>query len=122
VGDDFPAHPNISYDSLNLAGANPNLRPPTALAYISDANPLFVGARFNAGVDPTRTNSPAHRGKGQTVLRLDGSAAFVATPVYAANGDNLWTISNVQEYRGTETATRADDAFLVPGFPTSQPR
>lgn len=120
--DDFADHRNISYDSLNLAGVNPNVRPPVALAYMSDANPLFVGARFNAGLDPMRTNSPAHRGKGQTVLRLDGSAAFMVTPVYAANGDNLWTIANVQEYRGTETATRTDDAFLVPGFPTSQRR
>lgn len=121
-GDDFGAHQDISYDSLNLAGANPNVRPPVALAYMSDANPLFVGARFNAGLDASRANSPAHRGKGQTVLRLDGSAAFIATPVYATNGDNLWTITNVQEYRGTETPTRNDDAFLVPGFPTSQRR
>jgi len=116
--DDFLAAENMSYDSLNLAGGSPNLRPPTALAYMSDANPLFVGARFHAGVDPTRTNSPAHRGKGQNVLRLDGSANFVASPVYAANGDNLWTIGNVREYRGTEVPTRRDDAFLVPGFPT----
>lgn len=114
---DFIASENVSYDSLNLAGASPNLRPPTALAYMSDANPLFVGARFNADVDPTRTNSPAHRAKGQNVLRLDGSANFVATPVYAPNGDNLWTIANVREYRGTEVPTQPDDAFLVPGFP-----
>lgn len=118
--DDFAEHRDMNYDSLNLAGERPNLRPPPSLPYMSDANPLFVGARFNAGLDPTRTNSPAHRNKGQTVLRLDGSAAFIATPVYSTNGDNLWTITNVQEYRGTETPTRNDDAFLVPGFPATK--
>lgn len=117
---DFVSASNVSYDSMNLAGGQPNLRPPVTLAYMSDTNPLFIGARFNAAVDPARANSPAHRGKGQTVLRLDGSAQFIATPVYAANGDNLWTITNVREYRGTETPTRADDAFLVPGYPSGE--
>jgi len=117
---DFVHARSVSYDSLNLAGASPNLRPAATLAYMSDTNPLFVGARFNAALDPARANSPAHRGKGQTVLRLDGSAAFLATPVYAANGDNLWTITDVKAYRGNETTTRTDDAFLVPGCPSGE--
>jgi hypothetical protein len=117
AGDDFLSENDISYDSLNLAGESPNVRPPTSLAYVSDANPLFVGARFHADVDPGKANSPAHRGRGQTVLRLDGSARFTRTPVYCSSGDNLWTISNVRTYRGTESPTRPDDAFLVPGYP-----
>jgi hypothetical protein len=119
---DFASARNVSYDSLNLAGTSPNVRPPLALAYMSDANPLFVGARFNEAVDPMKTNSPAHRGRGQTVLRLDGSVQFTKTPVYASNGDNLWTIGDVRRYRGTEAPTRPDDAFLVPGFPASERR
>ena len=119
TGDDFATARNVSYDSLNLSGLAPNVRPPAALAYMSDANPLFVGARFNDGVDPVKTNSPAHRGRGQTVLRLDGNVQFTRTPVYA-HGDNLWTIGDVRRYSGTESATRPDDAFLVPGYPASQ--
>ncbi len=119
--DDFTAARNINYDSLNLAGATPNLRPPVAIAYLSDANPLFVGARFNDAVDPNSTNSPAHRGRGQTVLTLNGSAQFVRSPIYDATRDNLWTIGNVRHYRGTESPTRRDDAFLVPGYPITDP-
>jgi len=117
--DDFAEARDMSYDSLNLAGTSPNVRPPKALAYMSDANPLFVNARFNDTVDPSKTNSPAHRGRGQTVLKLDGNVQFVRTPVYAGN-DNLWTIRDVRSYRGVEAPTSPDDAFLVPGFPAEQ--
>ncbi len=118
---DFATSRNISYDSLSLAGAQPNLRPPVAIAYMSDSNPLFVGARFNEAIDPSNTNSPAHRGRGQTVLTLNGSIQFVRTPVYDAKHDNLWTIGDVRRYRGTESTTRTDDAFLVPGYPITDP-
>jgi hypothetical protein len=119
--DDFGAARNISYDSLNLAGASPNLRPPVAIAYISDANPLFVGARFNDAVDPSCTNSAAHGGRGQSVLTLNGTVQFVRSPIYDATRDNLWTIGDVRRYRGTESTTRNDDAFLVPGYPITDP-
>ena len=119
--DDFVAARNVSYDSLNLAGASPNLRPPVTIAYMGDANPLFVGARFNEAVDPTRTNSAAHRGRGQTIVLLNGSVQFVRSPIYDATRDNLWTIGDVRRYRGTESTTRNDDAFLVPGYPATDP-
>lgn len=119
--DDFGTARNISYDSLNLAGASPNLRPPVAIAYISDANPLFVGARFNDAVDPTCTNSAAHGGRGQSVLTLNGTVQFVRSPIYDGKRDNLWTIGDVRRYRGTESTTRNDDAFLVPGYPVTDP-
>lgn len=119
--DDFGAARNISYDSLNLAGASPNLRPPVAIAYMGDANPLFVGARFNDAVDPSCTNSAAHGGRGQSVLTLNGSVQFVRSPIYDGKRDNLWTIGDVRRYRGTESTTRNDDAFLVPGYPITDP-
>lgn len=119
--EDFGIARNISYDSLNMAGASPNLRPPVAIAYMSDANPLFVGARFNDTVDPSCTNSAAHGGRGQSVLTLNGSVQFVRSPIYDGKRDNLWTIGDVRRYRGTESTTRNDDAFLVPGYPITDP-
>lgn len=119
--DDFATSRNVSYASLSMAGASPNLRPPVAIAYMSDANPLFVGARFNEAVDPTRTNSPAHRGRGQTIVLLHGTVQFVRSPIYDSSRDNLWTIGGVRRYRGTELTTRNDDAFLVPGYPITDP-
>jgi hypothetical protein len=95
---DFARACNVSYDSLNLAGRAPNLRPPMPIPYLSD-----------------------HRGKGQTVLVLDGSTRWMTTPVFGKHRDNLWLIANIRRYTGTETPSRHDDAQLVPGFPATDP-
>lgn len=115
--DDFGAGNNISYDSHNLAGTTPNLRPGAAIAYLADPNPLFIGARFNGDIDPQVANSPAHGGCGQTVLLLDGRAEYMKSPVYGDHKDNVWTIEGVRKYTGRETPTRPTDSFLVPGLP-----
>ncbi len=115
--DDFNSARNIRYDSLNLSGMSPNIRPVNAIAYLGDANPLFVGARFNESLDPEVANSPAHGGRGQTVLILDGHAEFLRTPIYGSRRDNVWVIEGVRRYTGNEVPVRQDDAFLVPGFP-----
>ncbi len=119
--DDFPSTCNVSYAALNFAGPNPNIRPMTPIVYIGDTNPLFVGARFNAAVDPESTNSPAHGGRGQTVLTLDGSARWTTHPVYGPQRDNLWLIGNIRRYTGVEVPTRSNDVQLVPGFPATDP-
>lgn len=119
---DFTSARNVSYDTINLSGLKPNLRPTKPVAYMSDVNPLFVGARFNDKVDPETTNSPAHRGRGQTVLILDGSTKWLTTPYYGVQKDNLWLIGNIRRYNGTESPIRDDDVQLVPGFPEGQPK
>lgn len=108
---------NISYDSHNLAGSLPNLRPTAVIAYLGDPNPLFIGAKFNGNVDPGVANSPAHGGCGQTVLFLDGRADYMRTPVYGQHKDNVWTIEGVRNYTGRETPSQPTDSFLVPGIP-----
>jgi hypothetical protein len=55
------------------------------------------------------------------VLRLNGSVAFVRSPIYDAKRDNLWIIGDVRHYRGNESPTHRDDAFLVPGYPMTDP-
>lgn len=117
---DFISARNMSYDTINLSGLNPNLRPSKPVAYMSDVNPLFVGARFNESVNPETANSPAHRGRGQIVLILDGSAQWLTTPYYGSQNDNLWMISNIRYYKGTESPIREDDVQLVPGSPKGQ--
>ena len=121
--DDFARARNISYDSLNLAGGRPNLRPPRFIAYMSDANPLFADARFNPSVDPTKANSRAHgRGAGQSVLILNGSVRWLTSPVYGVKRDNLWIAGNILRYVGTETPAGNEDAFLIPGYPATERR
>ncbi len=117
---DFASPANISYDTINLAGAGPNLRPSPTVAYIGDRNPLFLQARFNDLLDPDRTNSPSHRRKGQNVLTLSGAAQFVRSPIIGEAKDNLWLADGIRKYTGTETPAHADDSFLVPGFSTSR--
>lgn len=118
---DFNTACNNSYSTLNLAGMTPNLRPSRPIAYLSDPNPLFVNARFNSALDPARANSSAHKGKGQTVLVLDGSARWMTTPTYGPQRDNLWVLENVRSYYGTEAPTGDDDVQLVPGYPATDP-
>jgi len=119
--DDFASACNVSYAMLNLAGPAPNLRPVMPIVYLGDTNPLFVGARFNPSVDPDKTNSPAHRGRGQTVLTLDGSVKWMTKPIYGPRRDNLWLIGNIRKYTGMEALTRDDDVQLVPGYPATDP-
>lgn len=114
---DFDGAYNNSYDALNMAGDNPPVRPSRQLVYLSDRSPIFLNGWFNEAVDPATTNSPTHGGKGQNVLRIDGSAEWTETPIYGPEKDNLWLQGERRRYDGTETSDDADDTFLIPGYP-----
>lgn len=118
---DFDRACNITYATMNLSGSDPNLRPAPRLAYLGDANPLFIDARFDPSVDPDRANSRAHGGRGQMILTLDGKARWMTTPVYGSQKDNVWLAGNIREYTGVECPTSKDDAQLVPGYPATDP-
>ncbi len=118
---DFKTSRHNSYDSLNLSGSKPNVRPGKAIAYLGDRNPLFRNGRFDASVDPTVANSLAHGGRGQTVLTLDGSAGWMTSPVYGTARDNVWMAGDIRNYTGVEAPLSDDDAQLVPGYPTTDP-
>ncbi len=117
---DFASAANVSYDSLNLCGPRPNIRPPMPLVYVSDPNPLFIDARFNRSVDPDKTNSPAHRGRGQNILTTDGRAEFMRTPFFGPQKDNVWLAGNIRYYTGTESPVSENDVQLVPGYPVTE--
>ncbi|MCC7292107.1 MAG: hypothetical protein IT449_08625 [Phycisphaerales bacterium] len=115
--DDFLDPASCSYDSLNMAGAAPNLFDAPQQAYMSDANPLFVSGVFRESVNPNSTNSPLHdAGTGQNVLQLDGSVNWLTSP-FRTRRDNLWLAGDLHRYTGTEAQSDADDAFLVPATP-----
>ena len=116
---DFERACNISYASMNLSGPAPNLRPARTLAYLGDANPLFVNARFDPSVDADRANSRAHGGKGQMILMLDGTARWLTTPVYGTQKDNVWLAGDIRHYTGVESPIGSHDVQLVPGYPAT---
>lgn len=115
--DDFQRAGQFSYASLNMGGSAPNVRPTSRIAFVGDTNPLFANARFDPSIDPDRTNSPAHGGRGQTVLTLDGNTQWLTKPFYGPRHDNLWLAGNIRHYTGTEAPTSHEDAQLVPGYP-----
>lgn len=117
--DDFANAANVSYDSLNLCGPKPNLRPRVPLVYVSDPNPLFIGARFNSAVNADTTNSPAHGGRGQNILTTVGNTEFLRTPFFGARKDNVWLAGNIRYYTGTEAPVNDEDVQLVPGYPSA---
>lgn len=103
-----------SYDSLNMAGPTPRYSLTTTLPYVADANPLFVGGRFNPRV-AIRANSPNHRkGAGQNVLCIDGAVDWRTTPECGHRGDNIWQAGRILIYKGTEVQKTNRDSFLVP--------
>lgn len=120
--DDFPVRRNLSFDTLNMTGPMPSCQTSPDLAYMSDHNPLFMRGSFDESLDPDQANSPTHRsGAGQNVLFLDGRVEWLTSPVYGPQRDNLWLIRQLRRYTGSETRLELDDAFLVPGFPLTDP-
>jgi hypothetical protein len=61
---------------------------------LADASPVIRRAVAKQRVYPLE-NSANHAGTGQTVLRLDGSAVWLNTPVH--EGDNIWLPADVEE-------------------------
>ena len=98
--------------------AVPNSIPGTYVTFES-----FPGLELAlTSLDPKHANSPSHRnGAGQNVLLLDGSVLWTTSPVYGTAKDNLWMLEGVNEYTGRETRSCDTDAFLVPGFPETDP-
>ena len=116
---DWPQASAVSYSYQNQYTPNPirlDLTPD--LAILADKNPLFVigpdGLAFRP--DNLALNSPSRFHKplnGQNILRADGSTTWSAAPVLP-NGDNIWLIRDIQQYRGDEAPHDRDDSFLVP--------
>ena len=115
--DDFTEFRNNSYDSMNMAGGFPEVAPAPSTVYLSDHNPLFVRGRFDDSVDPDQANSTNHDGRGQNIMRLDGSVEWLTSPIIETRGDNLWLMGNRRQYDGTETQDDPSDGWMIPGFP-----
>lgn len=119
---DFKSASNISYDGLNMAGPTPRAESNPESPYMSDHNPLFRGGRFNHLVDPDTANSRSHeRLDGQNVLALDGGVRWMDSPIFGTRRDNVWLVDDLLTYNGTEAQSSPNDAFLVPGYPQTDP-
>ncbi len=117
---DWPHAKAVSYSYQNQYTTKPlRLDMLPKMAILADKNPMFVdrsdgraGLRYRSDMDP-QTPSAMHGGRGQNILTSAGSVVWSEQPT-GPNGDNIWLIRGVREYRGTEAPADADDSFLVP--------
>ncbi|MEO0483748.1 MAG: hypothetical protein AAF138_08990 [Planctomycetota bacterium] len=117
---DWSSLDEISY-SYQLSAGPPDpiwLRKNTSIL-LADSSPVVRRAVRGERVDPF-ANSANHRGRGQHVLRVDGSAVWLTDPVMAT-GDNLWlprpleqAIADKLQLKGWEQPAGPDDAFVGP--------
>jgi hypothetical protein len=118
---DFPSRKYVTY-SFRVMGNQPQFIPHGRQVLISDLNPIFerlpepVVRELDINIDDSllRANSINHRGRGQNVLCSDNSVAFSTTRTVGNSNDDIFTIQNTKQYKGSEVPASADDAFLAP--------
>jgi hypothetical protein len=124
---DFPCHRNISYSYQLLCGKT-ILDTSRNSLLLADRNPLFenicscscCNLANRTGIEEVRLNpqlsvqaSSNHRGRGQNILRRDGSALFMVDRQIA--GDDIYTLKGIVLYRGIEIPCMDGmDNFLAP--------
>lgn len=117
---DFIEARNVSYAYQNMAGVRPSLSGNPDLPILADDNPLFdnglplfgIGTRLGL-MNVAEMNSRAHRGRGQNLLTIGGSVKFADTPYSGVDGDNIWLLKDVAEYKGREGPKSAKDSHLL---------
>jgi hypothetical protein len=117
---DFPAAKYISYSYQHDLGAHklrlqnsPLDRVADKMAILADSNPIFIGGRFHPELLQAKA-SPNHNGQGQNVLYLDMHVSWSSDANAGVDGDNIYTIQGVTDYRGDEAPTNPTDTFLLP--------
>ncbi|MFO0837285.1 MAG: hypothetical protein U1D55_02070 [Phycisphaerae bacterium] len=118
--DDFLESSNVTYAYQNMAGLRPTTRSIPDLPILADDNPLFENgvplldlARRIGLHDPAAANSRAHGGGGQNVLTVGGNVKWTSTPLSGLNGDNIWTLQDVNSYTGREGPQKPTDSHLL---------
>lgn len=121
---DFVCRMHVNYSSRLMPQAyNQEARRSRQIIILTDQNPLFMN--IDCETQPEngvlriaqpleQSNSKNHGGKGQNVLRLDGSVRFHASRFVGTNQDDIFTIKAVDTYRGVEMPQSEDDDFIAP--------
>jgi hypothetical protein len=115
---------SYSYRIMPTGGLRMTMAVPTtdSVVLTADRSPVTLRVSQGLRVYP-EANTPNHDGRGQHVLRLDGSAVWTTSPVMS--GDNIWLPHQVETIirqvrshfgliEGTEMPGSATDAFVGP--------
>jgi hypothetical protein len=113
---DWPEYNAVSYSYQNQYTPKAvKLNQNNQLAVLADKNPLFYAdgksLHHLADFEPNLP-SMRHNRQGQNILLSSGSVQWSRNPV--VRGDNIWLVSGVDNYNGTEAPSSSNDAFLVP--------
>ncbi len=98
---------------------------PEKLVIVSDRSPVILRAVHHQKIYPFES-SPNHGGRGQHVLRADGSTEWLESPVLPS-GDNIWLPkpieilidlaakrAGIEPLKGTEAPAGRQDSFVGP--------
>ncbi len=125
---DFPGRQYIMYSFKLIYDPNKAVRSRTRTPLMADINPLFEScfktkcpdSLAKSEFEPVtlskkllKINSPSHRGKGQNILYSDGTVEFTSQRVFGQD-DDIFTVRDLNIYRGTEKPSCETDIFLVP--------
>ncbi|MBN2209988.1 MAG: hypothetical protein JW709_01215 [Sedimentisphaerales bacterium] len=89
---------------------------------MADKNPIFFDFNpdqqkildLSTNPELLQINSHNHAGHGQNVLYQDGSASFSPQRYLGVRLDDIFTIRDARQYRGTELPQADDDIFIAP--------
>ncbi|MHB0946381.1 MAG: hypothetical protein ACYC3B_04365 [Sedimentisphaerales bacterium] len=123
---DFPNRRYISYSFKLISDSNRAAYPKSATPLMSDANPIFESCLktqtclSKGEFEPIRVceklakiNSYNHRTKGQNIMFSDGAVRFTTQRIFGQN-DDIFTVRDLNIYRGNEKPNTEADIFLVP--------
>jgi hypothetical protein len=123
---DFPDRRYITYSFKLICEPNKAIKPQMPIPIMADANPIFETRLRNPSdqasmqFEPIKLseklltiNSINHRGNGQNVMFSDGMAKFFTERIFNQN-DDIFTVKDLDTYRGTEIPSCETDVFLVP--------
>jgi hypothetical protein len=123
---DFPDRRYIAYSFKLICEPNKAVSPQSPVPIMADANPIFEtrlkNPNYQASMqfEPVKLNeklltinSINHRRAGQNVMFSDGTAKFLTERLFDPT-DDIFTVKDLDTYRGTETPSEEKDIFLVP--------
>ncbi|MEM7230116.1 MAG: hypothetical protein AAF432_15015 [Planctomycetota bacterium] len=82
------------------------------LIVMGDRNPLVDAARQGLTTPPPGSMSLNHGGRGQNVLRSDGTTMFLNNPV-VGRGDNIWLPNGAKKLMNGVSPSDESDVFLL---------
>ena len=119
---DFPSRRFVTYSFAIVPKKCATTGQVSQKILCSDLNPLFdklpndYSKPFTLKLSKKllKMNSPNHKHRGQNLLFCDGSVKFVKKRSIGISKDDVFTLNNTSQNKGTETPTTVSDAFLAP--------